>query len=346
MKLTSRLSLALAVACLVAVMAGCSGGGARGPATAGSYSAPAQVAAALFVQQWSQILWGMVTSQTSTGTPSFGPPVHNPDGSISQTYTGPDGTVVVITAFLDGTVTLDVTYPDGATQTTRQGKPDRVGPITTITWEITTSDGTTVNYTSVVDNGGTFNNMADDITDLEGTSTLPDSSTQQFTVHTAGGHTAVQSDQSDGSTFGMEVPLKGPDFAYPDLTQAATSTYNLGGTDVQLSLESSADAPSRWARMSSDLGGGTSGEFRLAPDFAGTGRLRQDEALVALLSWTRTGDMNLSFVAGDRADTDPAGASADYLTHRWQTLTALFAPAPGVAAAGYAPILPACAPRR
>ena len=303
----SRLSLALALAALLACLAGCSGGSAHGPATAGSRSAPAQVAAALFVQQWSQILWGMVTSQTATGTPSFGSPVLNPDGSVSQPYTGADGTAVLLTVFTDGSAALAVTYPDGSGQTTRQGVPQYLGNKTTTAWEITASDGLAVNYTSVVDNNGTFITMADDTTDLEGSSVLPGNLTQQFTVHSARGQTALQSDQSDGSTFTMTVPLKRPDFAYPDLSQPASGTYRFGGVDSELSLASTVAVPSRWARLSSDLGGGTSGDFRLAADFAGTGQLHQDGSLLALLSWTRSGDMSLSFVAGDRADTDPAG---------------------------------------
>lgn len=326
---------------LLACLAGCSGGSAHGPQTASSREAPEQVAAALFVQQWSQVLWGLVTSQTATGTPSFGPPVVNPDGSVSQRYTGADGTVVVLTAFADGSATLAATYPDGSGQTTRQGVPSYQGNVTTTAWEVSASDGTAVRYTSVVDNAGTYANMADDTTDLAGTADLPDKLSQEFTAHTGEGQTVLHSAQSDGSDFRLSVPLRGPDYAYPDTGREAAASYRLAGGEWQLALSATAEYPGRWALLSSEFGDGTSGAFRLAADFAGAGQLRQDGALLALLSWTREGQMSLSPVNGGSAQLDPAGAAVDYLVHRWQTLTALFAPAPGVTAAGYAPLWPA-----
>src|SRR3989337_2117051 len=66
-------------------------------------AAPGQVAAALLIQEWSQILWGLVTSQTGTQPPSFGEPVFNPDGSVTQSFTTADGTELTLTAFPDGT---------------------------------------------------------------------------------------------------------------------------------------------------------------------------------------------------------------------------------------------------
>jgi hypothetical protein len=332
----------LALACLVVTLAGCSSGSARGPVTAGARNAPVQVASALFVQQWGQILWGLVTSQTATGTPSFGAPVFNPDGSVSQTYTGADGTEAVLTALPDGTVTLDITYPDGTTQNVLQGVPEFDGvSVTTTDWEVTSSDGLSVTYTSVVDDQGTIFDISDDTTELRGSSALPDDLTQEFTVVTAGGQTSVQAEQSDGSTFTLNVPLAPPEFGLPDFSQPSTGTYSGAGFDTQFTLSSTAGAPSRWASMTSDLGGGLTGEFSLDAGFAGSGQFSQDQELAALVSWTQTGETQVSSVTAERSDTSPAGAALDYLTHRWQTLAALFAPAPGVAAAQLDPRAPA-----
>ncbi len=184
----------LALAYLVATLVGCSTGTSRGPVSAGSKSAPSQVAAALFVQQWGQILWGLVASQTGTETPSFGTPVVNPDGSVSQSYRGVDGTEVLLTALLDGTMRLDVTHPDGSTQTVVQSRPEFDGvSVTSIDWQVTSTDGPTVSYTTIVDDLGTIFDASDDTVDLVGTSTLPSGLTQQFTVRTAGGVTALRS---------------------------------------------------------------------------------------------------------------------------------------------------------
>jgi len=332
MKLTLRPLHVLALGCLVVTLAGCSSGSARGPVSAASASAPGQVASTLFVQEWGQILWGLVTTQTGTETPSFGDPVFNPDGSVSQTFTGADGTEAVITAFPDGSVSLEISYPDGSTQTVLQSVPEFDGVSKTTTdWEVTSSDGTSVSYTSVVDDRGTIFDISDDTTELQGTSVLPNDLTQQFTVFTGSGQTDLQSEQSDGSTFTLRVPLGPPDFMLPDFSQPATGTYASDGVEIQFSLSSTAGAPSRWATMSSDIGGGLTGEFSLDSHFAGSGQLLQDEGLAALLSWTRTGDTEVNFPTAERSDVSPAGAALDYLVHRWQTLTALLAPAPGVA---------------
>ncbi len=327
MRLTLRILYVLAFTCLVVVLGGCSGGSARGPESVGSRSASGQVASAVFVQQWGQILWGLVTSQTGTQTPSFGDPVFNPDGSVSQSFRAADGTEAVITGFLDGSVRLDITQPDGTTQTVLQSVPqfDSVSKTTT-DWQVTSSDGLSVTYTSVVDDRGTIFDISDDTTELQGSSVLPGDLTQQFTVLRANGQTVVQAQQSDGSSFTLTVPLSAPQFMYPDFSQPTTGTYSSADFNIQFILTSTADAPSRWATMSGDLGGGATGQFSLNPDFSGSGQLRQQGELVALLSWTATGETEVSFLTAERSATSPAGAALDYLMHRWQTLTALLAP--------------------
>ena len=83
-------------------------------------SVPGQSATALYIQQWGQILWGLVSNQTGTQTPTFGDPVFNPDGSISQSFTTADGTEVILTSYMDGSARLDITLPNGVTQVVLQ----------------------------------------------------------------------------------------------------------------------------------------------------------------------------------------------------------------------------------
>ncbi len=329
MQLTLRPFHALAFVCIVAVLLGCSAGTARGPMPAGSHAASGQAASMMFIQQWGQILWGLITSQTGTETPTFGPPVFNPDGSVSVTFTTADGTEVTMTTFMDGSGRLDIIYPDGSTQTVLQSAVqwDFVSKWTT-NWQITSSEGLSVTYTSVVDDQGTMFDITDDTTELEGSSVLPGNLTQQFTAFTGAGQTTVQAEQSDGSTFTLVVPLASPMFMYPDFSQPTTGTYSGGDFNIQFTLTSTPAAPSRWASMSSDLGGGLTGEFSLNPDFSGSGQLLQDGELVALVSWTSTGETEISFLTAESGAASPAGAALDYLLNRWQTLTALMAPAP------------------
>ncbi|MGC9319414.1 MAG: hypothetical protein ACP5KN_15380 [Armatimonadota bacterium] len=334
MRSTLRGACVLTLACLVLLLAGCSSGSIRGVQTVGSQYTPRQVSAVLFVKQWGQILWGLVTSQTGGEEASFGDPVFNDDGSVTQTYTAPDGTKAVITTFPDGTVTLEIIYADGTSQTMRQSVPEFDGVSqTTIDWEVTSSDGTTVTYTSIIDDRGTPFDMSDDAFELQGTSQLPSGLTQQFEVITAGGQTTVQSQQSDGSRFSLDVPLAAPDFLQPDFSQATTGTYVINGETAEFSLTEAAGAPGRWGTMSADLGDGVSGVFHLGPDFSGSGRLLRDGGLVALPSWTETGDSEVNSVTAGSSHAMPAGAALDYLVHRWQTLSALMAPAPGMSSA-------------
>lgn len=330
MKTMRRPIHVLACACLAVTLAGCSSGGSRGPVSAGSRAASGQVAAALLIQQWGQILWGLAANQTGTQTPSLGDPVFNPDGSITQSFTGADGTVAVLTFLPDGSIRLEITYPDGTTQTVSQSVPvfDGISKTTT-DWQLDSSDGLSTTYTSVVDDRGTIFDASDDTTELQGSSVLPSGETQQFTVLTANGETTVQTQQSDGSSFSLQVPLVPPLLQLPDFSQPATGTYSSGDFSAQFTLSSTADAPLRWASLVSDMSGGLTGQFSLEPDFSGSGQLLEAGQPLALLSWTRTGETQVSFLSAQSSATSAAGAALDYLVHRWQTLTALLAPAPG-----------------
>jgi hypothetical protein len=296
---------------------------------------PRQVSTALHIQQWGQILWGLVTSQTGTEVPQFDDPVFNPDGSVTQSFTAADGTEVTLTGFPDGSAHLDILYPGGTTQSVSQSVPSFDGVSLTVTdWHVVSSEGLTVDYTSFVDDRGTIFDMSDDITQLLGSSVLPDNITQDFSVLTAGGVTEVQSTQSDGSTFTLSVPLSFPQFMLPDFSQDATGTYAAPGFRADFVLTSTPPNPSRWAAILSDFGGGVTGVFSLNSDFSGFGQLYESRAwgedvLAALVSWTQDGETHVYLLSGQDRYMGPAGAALDYLTHRWQTLTALLAPAPG-----------------
>jgi hypothetical protein len=304
----------------------------------------------MYVQQWGQILWGLVTTQTGTEIPSFGDPVVNPDGSVTQILTTADGTEVVLTSFPDGSARLDITYADGATQTVLQSVPSFDGvSVTTIDWSITSSDGLSVEYTSIVDTRGTDSDMSDDITQLLGSSVLPEGITQEFDVLTADGWTDVYSSQSDGSVFTLSVPLMLPDFALPDLSQSASGTYTGLGVSLQFMLTPTPRYPTRWAALLADLGERMTGTFSLNSDFSGFGQLTESslwgETLVALVSWAQDGDTHVYLLSGQDRHMGPAGASLDFLEHRWQTLTAFLAPAPGVGLSVGRPSRPRRAPR-
>jgi len=330
MNRTRKKASIVALICLLGLLAGCSSGGGGDIQTVGTGFVPNQMAAGLYLLQWSQIIWGLASSQTGTQDPVFGDPVFNPDGTMSQSYTGPDGTTTVMTFMLDGTMRLDVTYADGGTQTVVQGVPEFDGiSRTTIPWEVTAGDGMVVRYSSVTDDQGTLFDWNDDTTQLLGTAQLPDDLTQEFDALTANNRTRLTSRQSDGSVFTLDVPLSPWDPTRPDFSQPATGTYSHGGLTVSFELTATDDAPNRWARMVSTAPGGVGGEVSLGPDFAGAGRVTRDGQLIAVPSWLPDGDADVSWVSAESSETAPAGAVLDYLAHRWQTLAALFAPPAG-----------------
>jgi hypothetical protein len=319
-----------AAALALSVLSGSSQGRAEDPLSV----APSQVSAALHVQQWGQILWGLVTTQTGTQTPSFGEPVFNPDGSVSQSFTTADGTEVTLTGYPDGSVLLHIVLPDGTTQTVSQSVPVFDGvSVTTTDWSVTSSDGLSVDYTSFVDDRGTIFDMSDDITELIGTAVLPEDVNQEFNVLTADGWTDVYSTQSDGSTFTLSVPLRAPEFMFPDLTQEAAGTYTGPGFSMDFVLAPTPVYPDRWAAILSDASGGVRGDFSFERDFSGFGQLYETrtwgDVLAGLLSWSQDGEVHVYLLSGQDRSMGPAGAALDYLEHRWQTLTALLAPAPG-----------------
>ncbi len=312
---------------LLSLIAGCSSGAGGTTGAVGTSFVPNQIAAGLYLLQWSQVLWGLAASQTGTQEPVFGDPVINDDGSFSQTYTGPDGTISVMTALLDGTMRLDITYPDDSEQTVVQGIPEFDGiSKTTIPWEVTSDDGMVVTYASVQDDRGTLFDISDDIAQLVGTAQLPEGLTQEFEVTTTDGRTVLTSHQSDGSQFALEVPLAPPDYMAPDFTQSATGTYRHDGLTVAFQLDATDEIPNRWVSMALTAPDGLTSGVTLGADFAGAGRVSQDGQLLAVSSWSPNGDADVDWVSADSSETAPAGAVLDFLAHRWQTLAAIFAP--------------------
>jgi len=321
------------VALLTAVLVGSSEGRASDPVA----TVPGQVAAAVYVQEWGQILWGLVTSQTGTQPASWGDPIFNPDGSITQTFSAADGTQAVFTFFPDGSVRIDMTLPDGATQTISQSPPVFDGvSVTTTNWTVTSNRGLAVNYSSAVDDRGTWWDMSDDTTQLSGSAVLPGGVTQTFTALTAAGRTDLQSAQSDGSTFTLSVPLAFPDYVLPDFSQVTSGTYADPNLSTSFTLTSTPANPFRWAALLFDLGGGYAGVFSLNSDFSGFGQLEDSlQSVLALASWTQDGDVHVYLLTGQDFHMGPAGAALDFLRYRWETLTALLGPAPGSRPAGH-----------
>jgi len=319
----------------VALLALTVAGGSQGRASDPIETVPSQTAAAVYIQEWGQILWGLVTNQTGTQPASFGDPIFNPDGSVTQSFTAADGTQAVMTFYADGSVRIDITLPNGVTQTILQAPPTFDGVSrTTTNWTVSSSGGLSVNYTSIVDDRETWWDISDDTTQLAGSAVLPGSLTQTFTALTAAGRTDLQSTQSDGATFTLSVPLAFPDFVLPDFSQEASGTYSDPGFAMSLRLTSTPANPSRWAALLFDLGGGLTGTFSLNNDFSGFGQLDDSslgaQTLAALVSWTQDGDVQVYLLSGQDFHMGPAGAALDFLRYRWETLTALLAPAPGV----------------
>jgi hypothetical protein len=118
---------------------------------------------------------------------------------------------------------------------------------------------------------------------------------------------------------------------------------------VDFMLTATPRYPSRWAALLSHLGAGITGTFSLNSDFSGFGQLTEGglcgDALLALLSWTQDGETHVYLLSGQDRYMGPAGAALDYLQYRWQTLTALMAPAPGVGFSADRPRRPRRAPR-
>lgn len=330
-----------AIIAIASALAGCGGSGGHSINSAGRAGgvvsmASGQVAAVAFVQLWSELLWGVVTNQTGTQTPSFTDPEYNPgDNSWTSTLTTADGTWASVTTFADESSRIDITRPDGTTQTVTQSAPvSDGGSKLTRNHTVASSDGLSVEYTSVDDDQGSWWDMGDDTVQLEGSSTLPEGVTQTFEVSTVPGETTVRSVQSDGSTFTLNVPLTSPDFQ-PDYTKDATGTYVSSDFNISFTLtHPQTEDPIRWSVMSSDLGQQMTGAFSLNSDFSGNGQLEETgsggQTLIAILTWQQHGDTQIDLLSGQSRQTRPAGAALDYLQHRWQTLAAMQAPAPGL----------------
>ncbi len=319
--LSSKQLLAGAIGVLAAVLIGPAQVRAADPLS----TIPAQVTAAVYIQEWGQIMWGLLVSQTGTQPSSYGDPVFNPDGSVSQSFIAPDGTIAIQTGFLDGSARIEITLPDGTSQTILQSVPVDFGHISTRGYHVTSSDGLAVDYTLVWDTRGTLD-MSDDRQESSGSAVLPDGLTQVFSAVLDGGRVDLQSTQSDGSTFSMSVPMLAPNFIHPDFSQAAIGSYSDSNAALEFSLMWTPVYQSRWAALVMDLGEGLVGTYSLNADFSGTGQLEDSGELLALVSWTRLGEIHAYSLTGSNMQMSPTEAALDFLRHRWQTLSGLYGP--------------------
>jgi hypothetical protein len=294
---------------------------------------PGQAAAGLYLQEWSQFLWGLLSSQTGT-FPIWEDPVENPDGTWTASFRADDGTVGFWTWFPGDSVLIEMTLPDGTSQTIEReppiDSPDYT--VTTKIYHVRSSDGFARDYTRVYDDRGTKDEATDDWMQYSGTGVLPNGVSQSFTATATGGWVEVVSTQSDGSTYSMIVPLA-PMVALPrmvpDLTRITSGTYTDPATAMQFTLTATPKFPLRWAAMRTEVAGGVTGTLSLNADFSALGQLEVDGALAALVCWTRDGEVQSCDLTGQNVQMGPAGATLDFLRYRWQTRKAMNWPMPG-----------------
>jgi hypothetical protein len=314
----------LAVLAMVMVTLSASNEGRAGDA---AQSVPNQMAAAAYLQQWAQFVWGLATVQCGTAPTPVGDPVINPDGSLTMNLAAPDGTTVVLTNFMDGSSRLVANLPDRTTQVFTNSAPAEDGALSIIYSTLDSSDGISVDYATALDMSGTPGDPADDVMTMRGSAVLPGGTTQVFSAVTASARMELESAQSDGSRFVLSVPLVRPFFELPDFTLAATGAYTDGGTNTRFTLRSTPSDPSRWGAFLCDSDSGVTGTFALNADFSGFGQIVQSTQEGAqpdaLITWTRDGDVAVYSLDGSNLHTGPGGAALDFLLHRWETLTAL-----------------------
>jgi hypothetical protein len=320
---------------LVTVLTSAFAMGARAEAADSLSTIPAQTAAIAYVQEWTQVLWGMTSMQTPAALIATGDPVMNPDGSGSQQYIGPDGTTALYAWGADGSYCFTVWLPDGNVQVMTGAPPGYDGVTWLFATEFDSSDGTHADCLTTLNEGDPMD-PADDVTTMEGSAIVPGGITQTFSATAAGEWTSLRSAQSDGSVFTLSVPMAAPMYIVPDLSQGAAGTYAIGDLTVAFALAPTPASPDRWAALLCDLDDGTTGIFALNADFSGFGQVEQSALggtdLVALVSWTRDGDVSAYSLDGQNLQLGPSGAALDFLTHRWETLSAFLGPASGAAA--------------
>jgi hypothetical protein len=296
------------------------------------WSVPGQAAAGVYLQEWSQLLWGLLARQTGT-LPTWGEEIENPDGSSSWTFSALDGTRGLQIIREDGSGLVKIDLSDGTSQTILWDSPisSPDGAVTTVVYQLTSNDGTALDYTCVYDHRGT-DYASDDWMHIWGAGVLPAGLSQSFAATATGGRAELESWQSDGSTYSMSVPLDPnvplPDML-PDFTKITCGTYTGPTTAMEFTLTSTPAFPGRWAALLTYVEGGVTGTLALNADFSAVGQLEADGVLAALVCWTRDGDVQVCDLTGQNVQMGPAGAALDFLRYRWQTLSALNAPSPG-----------------
>lgn len=184
-------------------------------------------------------------------------------------------------------------------------------------------DGARMQYTALHEVGA-----ARVTTTREGTLTLPDTRTMEFTAVQVGDRReTVSVSLPDGSRCGYELPLGnvGLDHFVPLYDRGLEGSYvSPSGVEHTFTATGDADGLTRWIAQGDRI----RGQFTIDDRYAGQGMIRQDGDVAASLDWDSPAQGNLALVLAGSAEVGPSGAALDFAVDRWIQSSVALGPTP------------------
>ncbi len=324
----ARLTVALcAASALVALLAGCSGGGRDVSAqvtTTGSFLSDQATLLALN-KTWLPVLFPGFFSVGGGGSPSEVVITDGPDGSQTQTYTDSDGTQETWLVAADySTMEARLVHPGGDVETQ--------------SWSLAFTDDGGFDATEVVAYPGGAHlerslhapPWSDDPDHLynsqTGRFTLASGKVLDFTMSQFGLHSVLHVDGHEGWIYEVSLPTV-VGLAVPDTSRSATGTLTRGTQVTRFALPANPGG-TRWQSMTLTAPGGITGTYALGVVLTGTGTVKQSGQILMTVTWGSDGNVAATFADGHSGVGQPSAAARDFLIDKWLWDLASFGPSP------------------
>jgi hypothetical protein len=322
--------------------AGCSGGGGSGGRGVATQTvATDHVASVLLVRAWVGVIYNREIFGPPGCQPSVSPPVSHADGSVTKAYHNSDCSSADVRVNRDGSMVIQMVTEDGNRQVIRTQPSTPVSRDAPGSVRHEFDDGTVVGYQTLVNDGGTPDDHADDHVRADGQFVPVHGARQQFQFErqpdpnkplvdqlnaniAGGGGLKMQFPVTLRPSAGTDLFTSGPLEPRLDLSRAIQGTYNApGGDRLAFKMEGF-----HWTLTAS---GGITGSFQLQQGLEGAGNLSQNGRLVATVAWDRDGKGTVTVLNGDVWTIGPSAAALDFLNHRWRLLLPALGPSGSVA---------------
>lgn len=327
MVMTTLWRVALVIT-VVAVLSGCSGGGAnfvRRAIEGADYLADQATVAALLIH-WLPVVFPAAYREAPNDCQPTEPEYNqNPDGTWTVTYRRSDCAEAEWQISADW-MTMEgvIRYPDGSED--RERVEGVFEPDGTMRFQITDQFASGATAQSVLVMPPPSNDPGAPTSIRQGWFALPGGRRMDFTLTAFAARRELMVDGHEGWHLRLAAPAQVFQ-DLPDISQPAAGALSGSGDRLTFVLESDG-AADFWNILRVRTPDGIDGVFTLDRALRGRGTVRRDAEIVMTLVWNEDGTVRATYADGRRDVQQPSAAARDFLVDRWMWSLAEYGPSP------------------